>query len=66
MKEKEKVPRWTQLGISTHSESFCCGRIEKGEMAKLYVTTEMCEHRFSLFSPTEALREVAFSTSRTP
>lgn len=49
MKEKKKVPRWTQLGIRICPESFCCGRIEKGEVAKLHVTTEMCEHRFSFF-----------------
>lgn len=49
MKEKKKVPRWTQLGIRICPESFGCGRIEKGEVAKLHVTTEMCEHRFSVF-----------------
>lgn len=49
MKEKKKVPRWTQLGIRICPESFCGGRIEKGEVAKLHVTTEMCEHRVLFF-----------------
>lgn len=45
--------RWTfpdgQLGMSSQPESFYCRGIEKGEVVKLYVTTEMCEHRFLLF-----------------
>lgn len=49
MREKKKVPRWTQLRIRIYPKSFCCGRIEKGEVAKLHVTTEMCEHRFLVF-----------------
>lgn len=49
MKEKEKVPRGTQLRIRIHPESFCCERIEKVEVAKLHVTTEMLEHMFSPF-----------------
>ena len=37
------------LGINIHPETFCCGRMEEGKVAKLYVTTEVCEHRRFFF-----------------
>lgn len=49
MKEKEKVLKWTQLEIRIHPESFFCGKIDKGKVAKSHVTTEISEYKFLLF-----------------
>lgn len=45
--EKEKVLKWTQLKIRIHPESFCCGKIDKGKVAKSCVTAEISGRFFS-------------------
>lgn len=64
MKGKGKVPRWAQLGMGKHLDSFCGGRIETGVVAKLRVTRRCVSTGSHIFAPIETMQELGFSVSR--